>query len=171
MRTESETNTIFVQLDNPKLERAIARCAKRLGCNVVRGRTPTALFEATYFIAVVDRNVVGSWGWDFYLSYVKSLEEEVNVEDESLEQELREWLQVPLEESPLILIDQENDYPIPDFTQVFHSEPKDIRRKFEAIEKEFPVPKSVRIHYCKPEDVHAIIETIEMEYRKIERNK
>jgi len=171
MRHKSRENTIFVQLDNPKLERAIARCAKRLGCKLVGGRNPTDIIAATYFIGVVDLCVLGPEGWDIYLSYIESLEKEVKVDDESLDKQLREWLQKPVEESPLVLIDRRNDFPTPDSAQIFRREPRDTRALFKTLEEKLAVPKSVRIFYCKAGDVHAITEIIEMEHQKIKRRK
>lgn len=63
--------TIFCQFDNKELLAVIEKHAKELGCRVYQGEPGThdILAAASYFVAIVDRNIVGEEIWDCYSDY------------------------------------------------------------------------------------------------------
>lgn len=64
--------TIFCQFDNPALKREIEKLANGLGCRVYYGKPDTFdIIGVPYFVAIIDRKLVGREAWEAYLEYCR----------------------------------------------------------------------------------------------------
>lgn len=67
--------TILCQFDSPALKEAVEGLAKDTGCNIWHGKPGWPdIIAVPYFIAIVDRNLIGEEIWNEYLRFC----EEVN---------------------------------------------------------------------------------------------
>ena len=66
---------IFCQVENQKLETEIENCAQEIGCEVIYGEPFSPdLLALGGFIYILDRNVVGRFWWDQYISICNEYE-------------------------------------------------------------------------------------------------
>jgi len=68
--------TIFCQIADPQLASSLNWPAKNLSCDLYNGKPITAdIFATPYFIAIVDRNIVGKELWTEYLEFRKEVDD------------------------------------------------------------------------------------------------
>ena len=67
--TEHWTETIFTVLDHPELQTALEEWAGNHGCQITAGESPSDIAAIPYFIAVIDRTILGKEAWEFYLEF------------------------------------------------------------------------------------------------------
>lgn len=75
MRILSHTNTIFAACSQEGLRRKLELLAVELDCHVFWAEDPPDIIAVPWFVAVVDRRVLGDDSWSLYEQYCAEISE------------------------------------------------------------------------------------------------
>jgi hypothetical protein len=75
MRGFSWFNTIFASFSNEGFRRKLEYLASQLQCQIYWSKYPPDIVAVPWFVAVVDRNVLGAEAWTLYEKYCKEIGE------------------------------------------------------------------------------------------------
>lgn len=96
--------TIFVQFENEDLKVQLEKCARDINCEVYWGEASSPdIIAIPYFISIIDRNIVGTEMWKYYLEYEKEVKDD----------------------EPCIIIDKIKDLELPVKKNIFQYDIKD----------------------------------------------
>ncbi|MBC8180425.1 hypothetical protein H8E88_04805 [candidate division KSB1 bacterium] len=86
-------NTVFAQFNNPELKSALQKWANENSCFISWGNDPPDIIAFPFFVSIIDRNLLGSEGWEHYLEFIERVndgqpiisdDENIEIKDDSI---------------------------------------------------------------------------------------
>lgn len=75
---------IFCCFEDDRLKQAVEQWADENGCTLTWAKESLDIITTPYFVAIVDRGVLGEKPWQVYLEFVKDVTKEVEFDSELL---------------------------------------------------------------------------------------